>query len=814
MSTKLRSSVLLTALLVGCFALPKNVSAATVAPLAPTDAEATTKDEAGPIRVIIQLATNVDSLVTTTSWQQVVNRRMAITRDQNSIERSLAGTSSTVLHRFTSLPAMSLSTDDAGLAALQRNPLVASIERDLPMRVELNETASHVQADDMWTSGYTGDGQAIAIIDTGVDRNHPMFSDGADGSRVVSEGCYSSAEWWWGETSMCPNEASSVTGEGVAMDCPTSVAGCGHGTHVAGIAAGGTWSAGGTAIRGVAPDADILAFAVFTEFGQRFGSYDPCGGSYPCALSYLSDQLLALERVEALSTAFDIASVNMSLGGGLYGSCPGQVLAQQIGRLKELGISTVIASGNDGTTGAISAPACIPDAVAVGATTIGDQVAWYTNTAEGLVDLYAPGSGVLSAYPNSSYRSFSGTSMATPHVAGALALLREKRPDATPQEMLLSLQTIGVGIDVRESSGDLGFSIPRIAIHDAANILLPPLLEVDTNGDGLGTVLSEPSGIDCGATCVVTVTATTTYELTATADIGSEFVAWTGCDAVDGDICTVMVVDDSVAVTAEFHAIPADHDNFGEAHLIVLDDEGSFVDETSTLNATIETGEPTPECATRFGASVWYSWTAPLNGTLSLSSVGSTFDTVIGVYSGDSVDALIGLACNDDSVPDVNVFSELSFDATLGTTYHIQVGGWESDTGILELSADFVSLPFSPVEQQRILDTRFGGKVGALDGTGEARVLQVTGVAGVPSSGVSAVALNVTVTQGEMPDRGGGYVTVYPCGDKPDASSLNFSAGQTVPNAVIAPVSATGTVCFYVYGKAHLLADVSGYFSS
>ena len=72
--------------------------------------------------------------------------------------------------------------------------------------------------------------------------------------------------------------------------------------------------------------------------------------------------------------------------------------------------------------------------------------------------------------------------------------------------------------------------------------------------------------------------------------------------------------------------------------------------------------------------------------------------------------------------------------------------------------------------------------------------------------------LNVTVAEGENPTVGGGYVTVFPCGTRPDASNLNFIAGQTIPNIVIAPVSATGTICFYVYGTAHLLADVSGYF--
>jgi len=115
---------------------------------------------------------------------------------------------------------------------------------------------------------------------------------------------------------------------------------------------------------------------------------------------------------------------------------------------------------------------------------------------------------------------------------------------------------------------------------------------------------------------------------------------------------------------------------------------------------------------------------------------------------------------------------------------------------------------------ERLMDTRPSGtKVGAIDGTGSAYELQVGGQKGVPSTGVAAVALNVTVVDGEAGDFGG-FVTVYPCGTRPDASNLNFTSGQTIPNSVIAPVSNSGKVCFYVYGKAHLLADVSGYFTN
>jgi hypothetical protein len=120
---------------------------------------------------------------------------------------------------------------------------------------------------------------------------------------------------------------------------------------------------------------------------------------------------------------------------------------------------------------------------------------------------------------------------------------------------------------------------------------------------------------------------------------------------------------------------------------------------------------------------------------------------------------------------------------------------------------------FTALTPARLLDTRGGPVVGAADGSGAAYTLNVLNKGGLPGSGIGAVALNVTVAPGGKPNIGGGYVTVYPCGTRPDASNLNFTDGQVLANSVIAPVSSSGDVCFYVYGTAHLLADVSGYFS-
>jgi len=109
-----------------------------------------------------------------------------------------------------------------------------------------------------------------------------------------------------------------------------------------------------------------------------------------------------------------------------------------------------------------------------------------------------------------------------------------------------------------------------------------------------------------------------------------------------------------------------------------------------------------------------------------------------------------------------------------------------------------------------ILDTRAGDKVGELDGSGAAYELLVIGQGGVPSSGVSAVALNVTAVSTET--NYFGFVTVYPCGTRPDTSNLYLRSGKDARNSFIASLSAAGKVCFYVYGKAHLIVETYGYY--
>jgi hypothetical protein len=121
---------------------------------------------------------------------------------------------------------------------------------------------------------------------------------------------------------------------------------------------------------------------------------------------------------------------------------------------------------------------------------------------------------------------------------------------------------------------------------------------------------------------------------------------------------------------------------------------------------------------------------------------------------------------------------------------------------------------FTPVDPVRLLDTRTGlgvadQHVGPL-GIGQVIELDVTGVGGVPTEGVGAVVLNVTVTEAA----GNGYVTVYPCGfGRPTASNVNYIHGVNAANLVTAKVGIDGHVCLFTSNQTHLVADVSGWYA-
>ena len=210
----------------------------------------------------------------------------------------------------------------------------------------------------------------------------------------------------------------------------------------------------------------VIPIKVFSQFNDPSN----CLFQTPCVLSYTSDQMKALERVLELyqnDPSLNIASINMSLGGGSFNTvCDNQPLKPIIDQLKSVGIATIIASGNNGFSNSISAPACISSAISVGSTTKNDSVSSFSNSAA-ILDLLAPGSNIISSILNDGFAAKSGTSMATPHVAGAWALAKEKSPNATVQETLDVLKNTGSLV----SDNRNGLTFPRIQLDDAVHVI-------------------------------------------------------------------------------------------------------------------------------------------------------------------------------------------------------------------------------------------------------------------------------------------------------------------------------------------------------
>ncbi len=153
--------------------------------------------------------------------------------------------------------------------------------------------------------------------------------------------------------------------------------------------------------------------------------------------------------------------------------------------------------------------------------------------------------------------------------------------------------------------------------------------------------------------------------------------------------------------------------------------------------------------------------------------------------------------------------------AAIGAAVAVTLGAG----GLISVGASNDSSSLVPITPTRVLDTRSGDRVGSLDtaGASDPYRLKITGAAGIPSSGVTAVSLNVTAVETQTNDYGG-FLSVYPCASvstvKPDVSNINFGSGQTVANAVTVPVSADGHICVYVYGTAHVLVDANGFYTS
>ena len=419
-----------------------------------------------------------------------VQRQDIVTAASHVISRVRA-TGSRIVHRYDSLPFVALEVDAAGLAQLQASGLhVNRVIEDTLRYPLLFQSGPQVQAPQAWAAGFDGTGWVVAIIDSGVEKTHPFLA-----GKIVSEACYVSGGG-------CPGGVSSATGPGTGL--PTNSFQY-HGTHVAGVATGNAPNAVPpptspltNTSSGIAQGAQIIAINVFGPFGSALES----------------DIMAGLNRVYLLRTSFNIASVNLSVGGDPVSStaCNTNPLKPAIDQLRSVNIATVIAAGNDGLTTGLSTPACISTSVSVGSTDKNDVVSWFTNVGS-LLSLLAPGGvangttqDIYASLLNGTYGPLAGTSRSAPHVAGAWAVLKQAAPTATVTEILTALQNSGVQVaDARP--GGL-YTKPGIRIKQALALLVP-----------LPTSIN-PSGASPGATLNVVITGSN-FKFGATPSLGT-----------------------------------------------------------------------------------------------------------------------------------------------------------------------------------------------------------------------------------------------------------------------------------------------------
>jgi subtilisin family serine protease len=413
-------------------------------------------------------------------------QRAAIGRETAAVRKALSGTAHRVVHTYETVPYIALELAPGALERLRAAGVVASLQEDTPDRPTLTQSTAIVEATEAATLSRTGTGFNVAVLDTGVQKTHPFLQQSAGVSKVVSEACFSDGD--------CPGGTSTSTVSGSGLPCTYAPDACRHGTHVAGIAAGK-----GTTFSGVARGAGIVAIQVFSRFD---GPADCGAGEDPCALSFDSDQLAGLERVFAIRNTFPIGAVNISIGGGSFSAaCNSDSRKAAIDNLRAAGIATVIASGNDSFTNAVNSPGCISTAETVGATSKSDVVTSFSNSGS-LVDFFAPGEAINSSVPTGTgpggtdFDVFDGTSMATPHVAGAFAVARQTDPAASVLTIENALKQSGKPITDAAASPQITRDRIRVLSATAdlkhtnfrAPLFFGPLagLGVASNGVGLG----------------------------------------------------------------------------------------------------------------------------------------------------------------------------------------------------------------------------------------------------------------------------------------------------------------------------------------
>lgn len=467
-------------------------------------------DGSQPIHYVVQDASAIKGKATADSALRVIVKfrsepltksaskglRSSVEQEHKNFENDLRKIENTISQRSSSRQSIihqhfknafngkSITASKAVIDQVKQLSYVEYVVEDKKVSVSDNSSNAIIQADKVWSQyNATGQGIVIGIIDTGIDYMHPDIGGGfGSGHKVI--GGY-----------------DFVNGDSDPMDDH------GHGTHVAGIAA-----ANGTGLMGVAPDAQLMAFKVLDKNGSGYDSW------------ILAGIERSMDPDQNPATNDHVNVVNMSLGRLANGPDP---LSEAVENAVSAGIVFAIAAGNDGGYQTVASPGIAPSAITVGATDASDALAYFSSKgpARGTYtmkpDLVAPGVGIYSSFPGDKYAVLNGTSMASPHVAGAAALLLQLHPSWAP----LQVKSVLMGNTKSLAAGPYDVGTGRLDILQSVQ---------STFGVSPGSI--SLSMVDLGTDVVSTSFQLTvfnysgsqkTYNLTQSGDLGSPAITTT-----------------------------------------------------------------------------------------------------------------------------------------------------------------------------------------------------------------------------------------------------------------------------------------------
>jgi len=319
-------------------------------------------------------------------------RMMVATLPSQAAARMLAGRSGVERVEVDSVVHATAKPDRAG------KPTTTTTTAPTPAQVEPRGVA-RVGAPNAWAADDRGDGVNVAVIDTGIDLDHPDLAVNIEGGymAIAASGRYRKNRSYDDDN--------------------------GHGTHVAGIVAAADNDQG---VVGVAPAAHLYAVKALDQNGSGWTS------DIVDALYWAIGTHTDLDAAGNLTPDNDIQVINMSLGSDY----PSDSFAQAVKDAYTADILVVAAAGNDGA--AVDYPGAYTDVLAVAATSASDAVPWWSSRGPE-VELAAPGVDVYSTYRGGGYTYLSGTSMAAPHVSGSAALVWGTYPQWSAAEVRAAL---------------------------------------------------------------------------------------------------------------------------------------------------------------------------------------------------------------------------------------------------------------------------------------------------------------------------------------------------------------------------------------